>query len=428
MTSRRRSTSWSRTRDAYRFVEVVPDARLAVLDGLSAASGVVLAGLVGGFLVQLGVTLAVGEVVPGAYAGSERSLRGTLGWWALLVAVTAVVLVVTRAAATLALARLLTGDRPDVDVPPHAVRARVRTANPPGALTGLLWTTLVSGVLAAAVVAPLMLGADDHGGPATLVCGVAVALASGVGLGLLRGPRRDWARTQREVAAAWGPNEVRAAHVAERRAREAVGPPRAGRSDPRVERRRRVGGAALGIAGAAGFVLFLVGSWIRKPGRHSPRRFYGPFGETSVDLLVGGGAALLGAALLAGALLLVRSVVRGVRDRRALRARLDAAAVEPLTDEQARDALAAWSPGGALALLALVPVGVLAPSVLAAWAGGGVGAGIPRGWLAVLTAGAVLTLVVATWVVVRDVSATAGWRVRVRERWRPGDPEDPGGR
>jgi len=428
VTSRRRSTSWSRTRDAYRFVEVVPDARLTVLDGLATASGAVLGGLVGGFLVQLGLTLAVGEVVPGAYSGSERSLTGTLGWWALLVAVGAVALVVTRATATLALARLLTEGRPEVDVPPHAVRARVRTANPPGALTGLAWTTLGGGVLAAALVAPLMLGADDAAGPPTLASGLAVVLASGVCLVLLPRHRRAWARTQRDVAAAWGPNEVRAAHAADRRARDAIRSPRTERADPRAARRRRVGGAVLGVAGGAGFVLFLVGNLVRKPGRHSPRRYYGPFGEASVDVLVGVGAALVGAALLAGALLLVRSVARGARDRRRLRARLHDETVVRLTDAQARDALGAWSPAASAAILALVTVGVLGPSLVAAWTGAGAGVAVPHAWLAATTVAAVLSLVVATWVVVRDVPASARWRARVRERWSPGDPEDPDAR
>ena len=184
----------------------------------------------------------------------------------------------------------------------------------------------------------------------------------------------------------------------------------------------------LGVAGGAGFVLFLVGNLVRKPGRHSPRRYYGPFGEASVDVLVGVGAALVGAALLAGALLLVHSVARGARDRRRLRARLHDETVVRLTDAQARDALGAWSPAASAAILALVTVGVLGPSLVAAWTGAGAGVAVPHGWLAATTVAAVLSLVVATWVVVRDVPASARWRARVRERWSPGDPEDPDAR
>src|SRR5690606_19790217 len=130
--------------------------------------------------------------------------------------------------------------------------------------------------------------------------------AAVVGLVAVRALRSRWIAARDAVRSTWGPNEVRAAEAAERRRRALLprspSAAKSGRADRRRRPARRHGrtATALGIAGGAGFVLFLVGLTMRHPRKHGPDEHYGPVGETAIDVLVGVGSALVVAALLVG--------------------------------------------------------------------------------------------------------------------------------
>ncbi|QJW37885.1 hypothetical protein [Cellulosimicrobium protaetiae] len=414
-----------RERDAYRFAEVVPDARLALLDGLATASGALLVGTVLGFLCLLGITLMGGELVPGAGYEAEEVLRSTIGRWVLVLAVVVLLFVPTRAAATLGTARVLLQEgRPATDVPPRSVRRRVAGSNPPGALAGLAWTVLALALLAGGLVAPF---AMDHDDPArTPTIAVAAVAAAGAGAVLLAVPglRAGWAAAQETVRTTWGPNEVRFAESAERRRRAALGPQDASTDGRRRAARNSRAAAVLGGTGLVGFVLFMVGATMRHPRRHGPDEHYGPVGETAIDVLVGVGGALVGAALLLGALWLVAPGARENRRRReALTALRSTGPSAPPCDDVLAELLAPWTGPTVLALVWLVGVGLTMPSVLAAVAGSGLATvvdGVP--WPAVSVALAASALG-ATALVVRSGPRAAARRVAVRARWHPGDDD-----
>ncbi|WP_251152517.1 hypothetical protein [Cellulosimicrobium sp. Marseille-Q4280] len=416
-----------RERGTFRFVEVVPGPRLAVLDGLATASGAFLGGLVVALFALMGVVVGGGELLGGMRFELEELGRGVLGWWALLLALAAALFVPLRAASTSLLARdLVDTGRPRTQVPPRAVRERVARSSPPGAVTGLLWTTLGVAVLGGGGIGAAMLASDDGHGPAVLLAGVVLAAASGLGLVATRGWRERWEVTQRRVRTTWGGNEERAAEAAERRVRSMLGPEPVtteARARERVgARRRRVASAVVGIGGAVGFVMFMAGLLVRQPGKRAPRRYYGPAGETAIDVLVGVGGALVAAALLALVLWLAATVVRAAHHERRVRAALR---VEPPTRTlpdavvldvaHAQHSAAGRAAIGWIALLGLVsPVAVAAVSgsIPVLWSAGAVRAAAVAG---------VLSGLVAVGYVVADVRRSAVLRAQVRSRWAPGD-------
>ena len=418
-----------RERDAYRFVELVPGTRLAVCDGLATASGALLAGAVAGFLLLLGAALVGAEVLPSWEHEADEAVRTTIGWWVLTLLVAVLAVVPLRAATTLAVASALTAaDRPRTDVPPLPLRRRVAGSNPPGAVAGLAWTVLAVAVVAGGVVAPLAMGPGDAERAPTVVVSAVVGAAAVVGLVALRALRSRWTAARDAVRSTWGPNEVRAAEAAERRRRAAL--PRTApaaearrevRSGSSVRRRDRVT-TALGVAGGVGFVLFLVGVTMRHPRRRGPDAHYGPVGETAIDVLVGTGGALLGAALLAGALWFVLPNRRRARQRREALARLRSPDPgPPPVDDVVQELLSPWSGGAAVAIGVLAVTGLVAPSVLAGVRGDGVALvapGVPYGPVGVVL---LVAAVAAAAVLVDDVGRSARRRARVRARWHVDD-------
>ncbi|WP_264029495.1 hypothetical protein [Cellulosimicrobium sp. SH8] len=411
-----------RERAAYRFVEVRAAAGPARLDGLTAGAGAFLVGTVLGFLVLLGLGLVGGELVSGGRYEADEVLRSTIGWWVLVLAVAVPVFVPVHAAATLAVTHTLLGEgRPRTDVPPHSVRRRVAESSPAGALAGLVWTYLVLALLAGAV-GLFAMDPDDAERTPTVVVSAVVGVVSATGLLLLPGLRARWSAWQDVVRTTWGPNEVRLAQEAERRRRAALGPSAPARPDGRVALRNDRTAAVLGGAGMLGVVLFLIGLWMRHPRKFGPDRHFGPVGEVSIDVLVGVGGALVGAALLLGAVWLLLPVSRHGRQRRAglvlLRSPEPSA---PPADDVVRELLSPWSASTTVALVLLAGSGMLAPSVLAGLAGGGVALlvdGVPF----VATAAVLVTVTLAALcVVVVGVARAARYRARVRERWHVGD-------
>ncbi|WP_435738376.1 hypothetical protein V5D56_07235 [Cellulosimicrobium sp. PMB13] len=416
-----------RERDAYRFVEVVPDARRSLLDGLASASAALLVGTVLGFLVLLGLTLAGGELVVGARHEAEEILRTTIGWWVLVLVAAVLAHVPLRAAATLALGPALLGpDRPRTDVPTRSTRRRVRESNPPGALAGLAWTFLASAMLAGGVIAPFAMDDDDTARLPTIVVSAIVGTTSVVTLGIVPGLRARWAAVQEAVRSTWGPNEARLAEAAEKRRRAALATGPTSRPSGRRAARNGRAAAVLGGTGMAGLVLFMAGTIMRHPQKFGPDRYYGPVGETAIDVLVGAGAVLVGSALLLGAAWLAGPGLRQDRRRRDALAALGSpdgfpTASTPPADDVVEELLAPWTVPATLALVWLVGVGLVAPSLLAGAAGEGVALvadGVP--WVVVALT-ALVTAVGAAVVVVRDVPRSAAVRAAVRERWHPGD-------
>src|SRR5690606_17298893 len=103
-----------------------------------------------------------------------------------------------------------------------------------------------------------------------------------------------------------------------------------------------------------------------------PTRTTGPWVETAIDVLVGTGGALLGAALLAGALWFVLPNRRRARQRREALARLRSPDPgPPPADDVVQELLSPWSGGAAVAIGVLAVTGLVAPSVLAAVRGDG---------------------------------------------------------
>ncbi|WP_353707505.1 hypothetical protein ABRQ22_16505 [Cellulosimicrobium sp. ES-005] len=411
-----------RERAAYRFVEVRAAAGPARLDALTAGSGAFLVGVVLGFLVLLGLALVGGELVPDVRFDADEVLRSTTGWWILTLAVAVPVFVPVHAAATLAVTRaLLDEGRPRTDVPPHSVRKRVAESSPAGALAGLAWTYLVLALLAGAV-GLFAMDRDDAERTPTVAVSAVVGVVAAVGLLLLPGLRARWSAWQDVVRTTWGPNEVRYAEEAERRRRAAFGPPAPARPDGRVARRNDRAAAVLGGAGMVGFVLFLIGLWMRHPGKFSPDRHYGPVGEVSIDVLVGVGGTLVGATLLLGATWLLLPVSRQGRQRRAGLALLRSPEPSaPPADDVVRELLSPWSASTTFALVLLAGSGMLVPSVLAGLAGSGVALlvdGVPVAATAAALAAATLA---ALCVVVVGVTRAARYRALVRERWHVGD-------
>ncbi|MGW6228999.1 hypothetical protein ACWFQT_17990 [Cellulosimicrobium cellulans] len=413
-----------RERAAYRFVEVRAAAGPARLDGLVAGGGAFLVGTVLGFLVLLGLGLVGGELVSGGRYDADEVLRSTLGWWILTLAVTVPVFVPVHAAATLAVTgALLAEGRPRTDVPPHSVRKRVAESSPAGALAGLTWTYLVLALLAGAV-GLFTMDRDDAERTPTVAVSAVVGVVTAVGLLLLPGLRARWSAWQDVVRTTWGPNEVRFAEEAERRRRAALGPSAPSRTDRRAALRNDRVAAVLGGVGMVGLVLFLIGLWMRHPRKFGPDRYYGPVGEVSIDVLVGVGGALVGAALLLGAVWLLLPVSRQGRQRRAGLALLRSPEPSaPPADDVVRELLSPWSASTTFALVLLAGSGMLAPSVLAGLAGGGVALlvdGVPfAATAAVLAVGTLAALCVV--VVVVGVTRSARYRTLVRERWHVGD-------
>ncbi|MGB2557006.1 hypothetical protein [Cellulosimicrobium cellulans] len=411
-----------RERAAYRFVEVRAAAGPARLDGLVAAGGAFLAGTVLGSLVLLGLGLVGGELVSGARYEAEDVLRSTLGWWVLTLAVAVPVFVPVHAAATLAVTRaLLAEGRPRTDVPPYSVRRRVAESSPAGALAGLAWTYLVLALLAGAVGLFAMDRDDAERTPAVAVSAV-VGVVTAVGLLLLPGLRARWSAWQDVVRTTWGRNEVRFAEEAERRRRAALGPSAPSRTDGRVALRNGRLAAVLGGAGMVGVVLFLIGLWMRHPRKFGPDRHYGPVGEVSIDVLVGVGGGLVGAALLLGAVWLLLPVPRHGRRRRVGLALLRSPEPSaPPADDVVRELLSPWSASTTVALVLLAGSGMLAPSVLAGLAGGGVALLVDTVPSAAMAAVLVAMTLAALGVVVVGVTRSARYRALVRERWHVGD-------
>lgn len=411
-----------RERAAYRFVEVRAGAGPARLDGLTAAGGAFLVGTVLGFLILLGLGLVGGELVSGARYDADEVLRSTLGWWILTLAVAVPLFVPVHAAATLAVTRALVGEgRPRTDVPPHSVRKRVAESSPAGALAGLTWTYLVLALLAGAV-GLFTMDVDDAGRTPTVAVSAVVMVVTAVGLLLLSGLRARWSAWQDVVRTTWGPNEVRYAEEAERRRRAALGPSAPSRPDARVALRNDRVAAVLGGAGMVGFVLFLIGLWMRHPRKFGPDRYFGPVGEASIDVLVGVGGALVGAALLLGAVWLLLPVSRQGRQRRAglaLLRSLEPSA--PPADDVVRELLSPWSASTTVALVLLAGSGMLTPSVLAGLAGGGVALLVEGVPFAATAAVLVAVTLAALCVVVLGVTRAARYRVLARERWHLGD-------
>ncbi|MCB7135186.1 hypothetical protein [Cellulosimicrobium marinum] len=427
MSSRRPRAAHVRERTLFRFVEVVPGRALVLLDGLATAVGAVLGAAVASFLALLGVVLVGGEVFGSWRFELEELGRGVLGWWALLVVLAAVVFVPLRAAATARLAHeLAAAARPRTHVPPRSVRDRIARSGPPGAVTGLLWTTLAVAGVGGGGIGAVMLASDDASGRAVVVAGVVLAGASGLGLVAARGWRTRWESTQHWLRTTWGQNEARAAEAAERRARAALGPaPVTGRSraEDRVRSRRTtVGSAVVGAGGAVGFVLFMVGLFLRQPGRNAPRRYYGPFGETLIDVLVGVGGVLVAAAALCLVVWLGATVVRaGLQERRVRAALADPALARPLPDAVVLDvATAPHTTAGLVAVGWLVLLGFVSPVVTAAATGT-----LPGPWSAgsaqLVAIACAVTGLAAGYVVVADVRRAAALRDQVRTRWTPGD-------
>jgi hypothetical protein len=411
-----------RERAAYRFVEVRAASGPARLDGLVAGGGAFLVGTVLGFLVLLGLGLVGGELVSGGRYEADEVLRSTMGWWILTLAVAVPVFVPAHAAATLAVTRaLLDEGRPRTDVPPHSVRKRVAESSPAGALAGLTWTYLVLALVAGAV-GLFAMDRDDAERTPTVAVSAVVGVVTAVGLLLLPGLRARWSAWQDVVRTTWGPNEVRFAAEAERRRRAALGPSAPARPDGRVALRNDRVAAVLGAAGMVGFVLFLIGLWMRHPRRFGPDRHFGPVGEVSIDVLVGVGGALVGAALLLGAVWLLLPVSRQGRQRRAglTLLRSPEPSVSP-ADDIVREILSPWSPPTTFALVLLAGSGMLAPSVLAGLTGGGVALLVDGVPFAATAAVLVTATVAAQCVVVVGVVRSARYRAIARERWHVGD-------
>jgi hypothetical protein len=412
-----------RERDAYRFAEVVPDARLTLLDGLASASAALLAGTVLGFLVLLGLTLAGGELVDGGRHEAEEIMSTTIGWWVLVLVAAVLAYVPLRGAATLAVgSTLLEADRPRTDVPTQSVRRRVARSNPPGALAGLAWTLLASALLAGGVIAPFAMDHDDGERVPVVAMSVVVGLASTVVLLVVPVLRARWWTTQGVVRTTWGQNEVRATEAAERRRRAALGP----RREPAPGRRRAAqngrAAAVLGGAGLAGLVLFMAGTLMRHPRKFGPDEYYGRVGETAIDVLVGLGATLVGAALVLGVAWLLLPAVRTSRRLREALARLrDPGPSEPPDDEVLDELLAPWTTSATLAIVWLGGVGLVTPSVLAGLAGVGLSLVVDGVPFALLALALLVTGAAAVAVVVADVPRSARRRALVRGRWHPGD-------
>ncbi|UKJ63643.1 hypothetical protein H1Q78_18855 [Cellulosimicrobium cellulans] len=410
-----------REREAYRFVEVPPSVRLTVLEGLATVSGALLVGTVLGFLVLLGVTLMGGELVQGGRHEAEEVMRTSLGWWVLTLAVTAVAFVPLRAAATFVTAAALVGEgRPSTDVPPRSVRRRVAESNPPGALAGLAWTLLVLAVVAGGAVAPFAMNAQDSERVPVVVVSAVVGAAATVGLAALRGLRARWEATRERVRTTWGTNEVRFAEAAEGRRRAALGPQPAASGDTRRPARNGRAAAVLGGTGLVGFVLFMVGATMRHPRKYGPDEYYGPVGETSIDVLVGVGGVLVGGALLVGAAWLLLPGSRRER-RAALDLLRSPAGSAPPPDDVVRELLSPWSPPVSLALAWLVGAGLVAPSVLAGLAGAGAALLVDGVPFALVALALLVSAAGAAVVVVLDVPRSARRRAQVRERWHVGD-------
>lgn len=411
-----------RERAAYRFVEVRAAAGPARLDGLVAGGGAFLVGTVLGFLVLLGLGLVGGELVSGGRYDADEVLRSTLGWWILTLAVTVPVFVPVHAAATLAVTgALLAEGRPRTDVPPHSVRRRVAESSPAGALAGLTWTYLVLALLAGAV-GLFTMDRDDAERTPTVAVSAVVGVVTAVGLLLLPGLRARWSAWQDVVRTTWGPNEVRFAEEAERRRRAALGPSAPSRTDRRAALRNDRVAAVLGGVGMVGLVLFLIGLWMRHPRKFGPDRYYGPVGEVSIDVLVGVGGALVGAALLLGAVWLLLPVSRQGRQRRAGLALLRSPEPSaPPADDVVRELLSPWSASTTFALVLLAGSGMLAPSVLAGLAGGGVAHLVDGAPFGATAAVLVAVTLAAPCVVVVGMTRSARYRTLVRERWHVGD-------
>ncbi|WP_426310737.1 hypothetical protein [Cellulosimicrobium sp. E-16] len=411
-----------RERAAYRFVEVRAAAGPSRLDGLTAGGGAFLVGTVLGFLVLLGLGLVGGELVSGGRYEADEVLRSTLGWWVLTLAVAVPLFVPAHTAATLAVTRaLLSEGRPRTDVPPHSVRKRVAESSPAGALAGLTWTYLVLALVAGAV-GLFAMDRDDAVRTPTVVVSAVVGVVTAVGLLLLRGLRARWSAWQDVVRTTWGPNEVRFAEEAERRRRAALGPSAPARPDGRVALRNDRVAAVLGGAGVVGIVLFLIGLWMRHPRKFGPDRHFGPVGEVSIDVLVGVGGALVGAALLLGAVWLLLPVSRqGGRRRAGLALLRSTEPSAPPADDVVRELLSPWSASTTVALVLLAGSGMLAPSVLAGLAGGGVALLVDGVPFAATAAALVAVTLAAQCVVVVGVTRAARYRALVRERWHVGD-------
>ncbi|WP_313661691.1 hypothetical protein [Cellulosimicrobium cellulans] len=411
-----------RERAAYRFVEVRTAAGPARLDGLVAGGGAFLVGTVLGFLVLLGLGLVGGELVSGGRYDADEVLRSTLGWWILTLAVAVPVFVPAHAAATLAVTgALLAEGRPRTDVPPHSVRKRVAESSPAGALAGLTWTYLVLALLAGAV-GLFTMDRDDAERTPTVAVSAVVGVVTAVGLLLLPGLRARWSAWQDVVRTTWGPNEVRFAEEAERRRRAALGPSAPSRTDRRAALRNDRVAAVLGGVGMVGLVLFLIGLWMRHPRKFGPDRYYGPVGEVSIDVLVGVGGALVGAALLLGAVWLLLPVSRQGRQRRAGLALLRSPEPSaPPADDVVRELLSPWSASTTFALVLLAGSGMLAPSVLAGLAGGGVAHLVDGAPFGATAAVLVAVTLAAPCVVVVGMTRSARYRALARERWHLGD-------
>lgn len=194
----------------------------------------------------------------------------------------------------------------------------------------------------------------DEGTPLARVLAVlvpAAVTAAGAVLALRNGPRgasrKRWERHESRYAARW---QVSVTPV---------------ERAPRA--RRSVARGVLVAVLALGTVCFVVGMWLRQPGRSAEPRRLEPVGEAAIDVLVTLGASVLLLTLVAAAALgVVWLATRSRRDATAIRAieggeapdsaSVDAIVLDPAPLERAASVVGAV--GWLLAIVGLVPVGV----------------------------------------------------------------------
>lgn len=392
-------------------------AHVVSLTGLAIAAGA------GAFFLLILITALVGEEAFGLdYAPFDPIVRASVGLVSLKLVAGLGIGVYALALRRAATARQLAdAARTDPDrVGTWADRRDLEIAGPFAAATTFTWF-YVGAVVLAAILFVVALAETFRYNPSSAWEGVgvlvvilitgAVVAALGLVVRFVLRPRYRDAKSWVELE--WDARARSAATRDERqtRAASAAEPVEFGGAHLAFASITRIASVVTPIVGAAGFVLFLAGVFLRQPCRRCDQIYWGQPVESVIDVLVVIGGPLLILAALIGIVAALAALARLVLERRMLRHLAETGAPRPrpaqLIEHLTQDGPGMWA-GAAL-------VGASVPAiVVAVLASAPVVAGVLVGVAAVGVA-------VTAW----SVGADGRLRLLMREAWAPGDPVPP---
>ncbi|WBU37523.1 hypothetical protein [Homoserinibacter sp. YIM 151385] len=405
---------------AARLVSVLSTAGFAIAGGSGAA-----------FLLTLVSLVIAEEARPDVAAALDAAGRAGIGITSVaIIAGIAIGCVLRGPAGVLRTRQLVRAAAEEPERPaPAADRALLeRDAHPFGMFVGfsIFWLS-IGGLALLLMLLALGEGAGSAVEPnaedvpfliATAVLGGLLA-ADVVGLIVLRRVVAAW--REEAARARWEPaarTRAAAADVARR-------PPERARTPRPVERAlglvadwsRRLCGVLLGLGGA----VFILGVFIRQPGRFAERREFDETGDAGLAIIQTAAAVLLGSGLVLLVIWVLSALAADSARVRAQLAHADAGTASPEYAEM-RAALHADAPmlrvahillglgGGAAPLLLLLPVFAEVDSL-----------GLP-GWAAPASLAGFALGLVLLWI---THDRTAAIRTRLRAGWAPGDIDPP---